>query len=62
MEVNRHALTEMAKCLRSMEEEAIKLRELSGGIPAVVKNLQPIMVFIDILKYHMAVDVGAFEA
>jgi hypothetical protein len=62
MESDGPLLTQMAECLRKVEEEAIKLGELSKGIPAVKKNLQPIMVFIDILKFHIPGDVEALEA
>jgi hypothetical protein len=57
MEGNGPLLTQMAECLRKVEEETIKLGELSRGIPAVEKNLQPILVFIDILKFHIPTDV-----
>ena len=59
MEGNGPLLTQMAECLRKVEEEAIKLGELSRGIPSVEKNLQPILVFIDILKFYIPSDVEA---
>jgi hypothetical protein len=57
MKFDERSFVEMRKCLQTIEKQAFKLREMSNGIPAIEKNIRPILAFIDILKYHM-VDVG----
>ena len=39
--------------LQKLEAEAGTLKRLTEGLPAVEKNLNPIMAFIDIIKFHV---------
>jgi hypothetical protein len=46
-------IVEIKKSLKKIETEVIKLKRLTQGIPAVEKNIAPVMAFIDILKFHL---------
>ena len=46
-------VSEMKKTLKKLEVEATKLKGLSEGIPGIEKNINPIIAFIDILKFHV---------
>jgi hypothetical protein len=46
-------ISEIKKSLKKIEAEATELKNLTKGIPAVEKNIAPIMTFIDILKFHL---------
>ena len=45
---------EMKGSLETMKAEAKRLKALGGGIPAVEKNVRPIMAFLDILDFHLS--------
>ena len=53
MRKKTYPVLEIKKSLKKMEIEAIKLKRLTKGIPAVEKNITSIMSFIDILKFHL---------
>jgi len=53
MRKNPYPILEIKKSLKKIEAEVIKLKRLTQGIPAVGKNITPIMAFIDILKFHL---------
>ncbi|MFB3884908.1 MAG: hypothetical protein ACE144_06745 [Thermodesulfobacteriota bacterium] len=44
---------EIRKSLKKIEAEVIKLKGFTQNIPAVEKNILPILSFIDILKFHL---------
>ena len=44
---------EMKGSLKKLETEAMRLKKLGGGIPAIEKNIRPIMTFLDILDFHL---------
>ena len=46
-------ILEIKKSLKKIEVEVTKFKKLTKGIPGVEKNIAPIMVFIDILKFHL---------
>jgi len=46
-------ISEIKRSLKKIESEATKLKKLTQDIPAVEKNIIPILAFIDILKYHL---------
>ena len=48
-----YPVSDIKKSLKKIEAEVIKLKRLTQGIPAVEKNITPVMAFIDILKYHL---------
>ncbi len=54
MEKESYLLKEMRESLRRLEAEALRLRELAKDIPGVQKNVVPIIVFIDILDFHIS--------
>ncbi len=48
-----YPLGEIKRSLQKIEEEVATLKKLTEGIPAVEKNITPILSFLDILKYHL---------
>jgi len=54
MKKEAYPLKKMQESLRSLETEAHRLKELAKDIPGVEKNVDPIMAFIDILKFHLS--------
>ncbi len=48
-----YPVSDIKKSLRKIEAEVIKLKRLTKGIPAVEKNIVPMMSFIDILEFHL---------
>jgi hypothetical protein len=48
-----YSLEEISLSLERIEAEAAKLKTLTEDIPAVQKNIVPIISFIDILKFHL---------
>ena len=48
-----YPVSEINESLKKIEAEVIKLKRLTQGIPAVGKNITPVMAFIDILKFHL---------
>ena len=53
MRKKTYPILEIKKSLKKIEAEVIKLKRLTQGIPAVEKNIAPVMAFIDILKSHL---------
>jgi len=53
MKNESYPLNEMRDSLKKLEAEASRLKALATGFPAVVKNIDPIMAFIDILNFHL---------
>jgi hypothetical protein len=53
MKNESYPLNEMKDSLKKLEAEAGRLKALAKGFPAVVKNIDPIMTFIDILNFHL---------
>lgn len=53
MEGKTYSIKAIKESLKNLEKEALKLDDLSRGIPAIGKNLNAIMAFIDILKHHI---------
>lgn len=53
MKNESYSVKEMNKCLKRLETESHKLKKLARGIPAVEKNINPIIAFIDILNFHL---------
>ncbi len=53
MRKNPYPILEIKKSLKKIEAEVIKLKRLTQCIPAVEKNIAPVMAFIDILKFHL---------
>jgi hypothetical protein len=45
---------DMKESLRRLETEAKRLRRMGKGMPAVEKNIDPIMTFLDILDFHLS--------
>ena len=45
---------EMIESLKKIEAETKRLKKLAGGIPAIEKNIYPIMTFLDILDFHLS--------
>lgn len=48
-----YPVSEIKKSLKKIDVEVIELKRLTKGIPAVEKNITPILSFIDILKFHL---------
>ncbi len=48
-----YPVSDIKKSLKKIEAEVIKLKSLTQGLPAVGKNIAPVMAFIDILKFHL---------
>ena len=48
-----YPVSDIKKSLKKIEAEVIKLKRLTQGLPAVEKNIAPVMAFIDILKFHL---------
>lgn len=44
---------EMKRSLEKLKAEAERLKALGGGIPAIEKNIRPVMTFLDILDFHL---------
>ena len=53
MKEEPYPVSEMKKTLKRLEAEAAQLKSLSEGMPGVERNIEPIMAFIDILKFHL---------
>ncbi len=53
MKRRSHPVLEMKETLKRLETEATQLKSLCEGIPSIEKNLNPILAFIDILKFHI---------
>ena len=54
MKKESYPLKKMQESLRSLEIEAHRPKELAMDVPGVEKNVDPIMAFIDILKFHLS--------
>ena len=48
-----YPVSDIKRSLKKIEAEVTKLKKLTQGIPAVEKNITPIMSFIDILEFHL---------
>ena len=48
-----YPVSDIKRSLKKIEAEVTKLKKLTQGIPAVEKNIAPVMAFIDILKFHL---------
>ena len=53
MKTRSYSVLEIKKSLQKIEGEVTKLKKFTQDIPAVQKNIAPIMAFIDILKFHL---------
>ena len=53
MEKESYPLKEIQESFKRLETESHKLKKLARGIPAVEKNIDPIIAFIDILNFHL---------
>ena len=53
MEKESYPLKEIQESFKRLETESHKLKKLARGIPAVEKNINPIIAFIDILNFHL---------
>ena len=48
-----HPIFEIKRSLKVIEDETARLKKLAEGIPAVEKNINPILSFLDILQFHV---------
>ena len=53
MREKSYPVLKIKKSLQKIDAEVTKLKELTKGIPGVQKNIDPIMAFIDVLKFHI---------
>jgi hypothetical protein len=53
MEKSAYPVRAIKESLKNLEREALRLGELSKGFPAMEKNLNPILTFIDMMKHHV---------
>lgn len=53
MKDGSYQLKELKESLARLEAEARRFKTLAGNIPAIEKNVDPILAFIDILNFHL---------
>ena len=53
MKREQYQLKELKGSLARLEAEARRFKTLARNIPAIEKNVDPILAFIDILSFHL---------